>query len=94
MKIIFTKNFLNKLDKQIKYISKDKPKAAEDFRENLIFEIEKIPLNPLSYTKSRFFVDENIRELIFKGYRIVFEIRKKEIISIFGFHKWERKLRN
>lgn len=70
MKIIFTKKFINKLDRKVDYIAKDKPVAAEKFRENLISEIEKIPDHPNLYKKSVFFTSEKIRELIFKGYRL------------------------
>jgi len=45
-----------------------------------------------SHKKCDFFDDQNIRELIYKGYRIVFEIRENEIV-VFGFHKWEDELR-
>lgn len=92
MKIIFTKVFLNKLDKQVSFIAEDKPIAAEKFRTDLILKIEKIPNQPHAYKKSPFFENENIRELIFKGYRIVFEVRNEDVISVFGFHKWEGTL--
>lgn len=39
MKIIFTKVFLNKLDKQVSFIAEDKPIAAEKFRTDLILKI-------------------------------------------------------
>lgn len=92
MKTTVTKRFYQKLDKQIEFISKDKPVAAIQFKNDILDEIEKIAFSPLIYRKSPFFEDENIREMIFKGYRVVFSIKKNEIL-VFGFYKWESGLK-
>ena len=45
-----------------------------------------------SFRKSTFFDDENIREFIFKGYRIIFRVSKHEI-TVFGLYKWQETLK-
>lgn len=58
--------FIFKLERQVQYISGDKPQAAIKFRSSLIRIIKKIPINPLINRKSIYFDNENIRDLIYK----------------------------
>ena len=93
MKVIFTKRFIHKLSKQTEYIAKDKPIAAEKFEEDILTKSLSIPQFPVfSFRKSTFFADENIREFIFKGYRIIFRVSKHEI-TVFGLYKWQETLK-
>lgn len=93
MKIEITSSFRNKLKRQIQYISNDKPQAARKFN-HLVFQvIRKLSNNPKKNRKSIFFDDENIRDLVVKGYLIVYEIVTYENkIVVFGFYKWENNL--
>ncbi len=50
--------------------------------------IKDIPNNPLWHRKSIYFDTKEIRDLIFKGYTIVFRITKNQI-EIFGFVKYK-----
>jgi len=52
--------------------------------------IKEIPANPYRYRKSIYFEEESIRDLIFKGYTIVFRIAK-EHIEVFGFVKYQNE---
>ncbi len=52
--------------------------------------IREIPDNPLKYRKSVYFQEESIRDLIFKGYTVVFRISENRI-EIFGFLKHQQK---
>jgi plasmid stabilization system protein ParE len=90
MKISYDPDFTKKLERQIHYIAGDKPLAAKKFKRDVISRIKSIPKNPKIYRKSFYFDDENIRDLIFKGYTISFKITKNEII-VFGFLKWEEE---
>jgi len=46
---------------------------------------------PYSNRKSMFFNDGNIRDLVFKGYVIVYKIdEQKEDIVVFGFNKYKQ----
>jgi len=90
MKIKLTKAFRDKLNRQVSYISKDKPQAARQFKNDVIDQIKQIPMMPYSHRKSIFFEREDIRDLVFKGYVIVYKINKKEnAIEVFGFNKFE-----
>lgn len=92
MRIIISERFYNKLENQVEYIARDKKSEAIKFKKNILLEIGKIPSRKFSYRKSDFFDDENIREMIFMGYRIVFEITTEHVL-VFGFHKWEEDLK-
>jgi hypothetical protein len=51
--------------------------------------IKKIPEVPYSNRKSIFFDRNDIRDLIYKGYIIVYKINEVEkSIEVFGFVKW------
>ena len=91
MKINFNTSFSIALEKQIKYISKDSVFYAKRFKEELLLKIKEIPKNPLIYRKSIYFEDENIRDLIFKGYTIVFRI-DTDTVQVFGFIKQQNSL--
>lgn len=69
----------------VEFIAKDSPKRAREFANNLKKQIEKIPFMPYGYRKNRIADDENIRDLIFKGYVVIFEIssEKIEILEIY-----------
>jgi plasmid stabilization system protein ParE len=88
MEIIYDPVFTKKPERQILYIANDKPKAAIKFKKDIISKIKAIAKNSKIYRKSIFFNDEEIRDLIFKGYTITFKITKSEVI-VFGFIKWE-----
>lgn len=88
MKIKLSIAFRKKLTHQVRYIAKDKPSAAKNFKKDVLQEIKAIEKMPFSYRKSIFFKKEAIRDLIFKGYIITFRIQQ-DIIEVFGFHKYE-----
>ena len=92
-KLKISDRFYQKLENQVCYIAEDKPNVAKKFKRELLLNIKKISDFPYSYRKSPFFEEETIRELIFKGYRIIFEINEAEnTIEVFGLHKWENEL--
>lgn len=86
MKILFKESFLKRLENQIEYISLDSSKRARKFKNDLLNRIKEIPDNPYKYRKSIYFENPNIRDLIFKGYTVVFRINENQI-EVFGFVK-------
>ncbi|NVO10724.1 MAG: type II toxin-antitoxin system RelE/ParE family toxin [Bacteroidales bacterium] len=90
MKVIFKDTFLHRLESQIEYISLDSPVRARKFTSDLLKRIKEIPKNPFRYRKSIYFEDETIRDLIYKGYTIVFRITE-ESIEVFGFVKYQNE---
>ena len=93
MRIKFQEEFLFVLNDQVHYISKDKPAAARKFKADLLRNIKKDLTKPFHFKKSRYFDNENIRDYIFKGYAVVFEIdEENKIVSVFGFIKYKDSL--
>ena len=92
MKIVFKTTFTDRLARQVKYISFDSPSRAKKFKSDVINQIKKIPYNPTVYRKSIYFDSDDIRDLIFKGYCIVFRINQIDnVIEVFGFTKYMEK---
>ena len=91
MRIIYDPVFETHLFKIIDYIAADKPIAAHQFAESLKKSIENLPHYPFKYRKSIYFDDENIRDMIFKGYTIVYKIYPQEnsiyVLDIFNRNK-------
>jgi len=87
MKIIRSRKFLNKLKNILAYIAKDKISAAKQFRKDLNEKIKNLIYFPYKYRKSYYFNDENIRDMVFKGYTIIYKIDKNKIILLDIFKK-------
>jgi plasmid stabilization system protein ParE len=93
MKIDISKPFRKKLNSQIEYITKDKPGAARKFKDELLKRIKEIPTMPYQNRKSIFFDDDKIRDMVYKGYIVVYRIVEKDRkIQVFGFTKYEEDL--
>ena len=86
MKILETEGFKNKVLNQVDYIAQDKPKGARKFQKELKASLKKLIKMPFRNRRSIYFKDENIRDLIFKGYTITYLIKPESII-VFGFKK-------
>lgn len=89
MKLIWTKEALLRLQEIEEYISLDKPAAAIEFVDKLITVTETLTAFP---EKGRVVPElslENIREIIYKNYRIVYLIRNKsiEVLTVFEGHQ-------
>uniref|UniRef100_UPI004049F956 type II toxin-antitoxin system RelE/ParE family toxin n=1 Tax=Gelidibacter sp. TaxID=2018083 RepID=UPI004049F956 len=93
MRVKILKSFSIKLQLQVQYISKDKPQAARQFKNDIILQLKELEIMPFKHKKSIYFEDENIRDLVFKGYTIVYRIKPEEqIVKVFGFIKYREKL--
>jgi mRNA-degrading endonuclease RelE of RelBE toxin-antitoxin system len=85
--------FLKLLTDQVRYIYKDKPRAALKFRKDLLKNIKKDLKHPFHFKRSRYFDDENIKDYVFKGYSVVYEIDvNQKVIYVFGFIKHKNSL--
>jgi plasmid stabilization system protein ParE len=91
MKIIRSRKFTNSLLGILRHISKDKISASKRFEDELNKQIKSIPHFPYKHRQSIYFDDKNIRDLIFKGYTIIYEINTEnntiEILDIFNRNK-------
>jgi plasmid stabilization system protein ParE len=91
MTIKLSKVYQLDLIDQVRYIYKDKPRAALKFRKDLINNIKKDLKHPFHFKESIYSDgDENIRDYVFKGYKSVYKIDlKQNSILVFGFIKYK-----
>lgn len=88
MKIIESKQFKDELRVISFHIRKDKLSASLSFVTNLKKRIKHLKEFPYQHRKSIYFDDDNVRDMIYVGYTIVYEIDKEqnslEVLSIFN----------
>ena len=85
--------FREKLKEQVRYIYKDKPRAALKFRKDLLRNIKKDLKQPFHFKKSKYSENENMRDYVFKGYVSVYEIDlENKIVTVFAFIKYKDSL--
>jgi len=74
LKIIESEKFKLRLQIIAKRIKEDKPSAALKFAKELKRTIVDLNNSPYKYRKSFYFDDEEIRDMTYKGYTIVYKI--------------------
>ena len=83
MQISKLRRYKNQLTIILKHIAKDKISASENFYINLNETINELPNSPFKYRKSIYFNNENMRDMTFKGYTIIYRVNiKKDLIEI------------
>ena len=89
MQINRSTRYKNDLFQILEYIAQDKLSASENFLAELDLLINNLPNFPFKCSRSKYFDNENMRDMIYKGYTIVYRVNKSEnsieIIRI--FHK-------
>lgn len=85
MEIILTEEFRTELKLIVDFYMEKSEKVASDFLENLFEKIDSIPFMTYRFRKNSHFRQENIRDLIFKGYVIPFIVEDDQvkILSIY-----------
>lgn len=93
MKIDFSNEYIDEFMNVWDYIAIDSLDRANFFKDELKSKISDIPFMPYKYRKSIHFNDENIRDLIFKGYTIPYFVdTENDIILILGILKYKDAL--
>ena len=93
MIVSISNEFLKLLTVQVRYIQKDKSRAALKFRKDLIKTSKKDLKQPFHFKKSRYFDNEKIRDCVFKGYVVVYEVDiVKKIVFVFDCIKYKDSL--
>lgn len=94
MTIIYNPTFERQVIQIVDFIADDKPSASVKFANELEKLIISIPKNPFKHRQSYYFEDKNIRDMIHKGYTIVYEVdfhnNTIEILKIFNRNKPSR----
>lgn len=93
MKLHWSKEALVRLQEIEEFIARDNPKVAIEFIDKIISIGETIPNNP---GKGRIVPElaiEQIREVLYKGYRIVYNRKETsiEILTVFEGHQLLKK---
>ena len=93
MKLRLSRQFSDELAEIVDFIALDNVQRAIKFYDALIAQIEKIPDNPYQCRQRASTNNPHIRELIFKHYVIVFEIKTDHInlLGIFNQNQWHQK---
>ena len=83
-KIIWSDQSLEDLEAIADYIAKDSPRYAGVFLENILQYAETLTLFPAMGRKVPEVEDENVREIFYKRYRIIYEHKANaiEILTI------------
>ena len=90
MKIIRDSGFSTQLYKILKFIAADKISAARQFEKELNMKIKNLKDFPRQYRASRYFDDEDYRDLIHRGYTIIYKVEKERIVVLEIF-KWQNR---
>ena len=94
MTVVETEDYLDTLKDILAYIAKDKKSAAVQFKKELRQKIQDLKDFPFMYRVSIYFEDEDIRDLMCKGYTIPYAVDlKNKIITIIGITKYKNSLR-
>ena len=93
MNVDILDEFFLKLNAQVAYIARDKPSAARRFKSDVIRAVKNLrSISPYQNRKSIHFENENIRDMIFKGYKIIYRVKPNEnSIEVFGFVNYQEK---
>ena len=91
MQISYKKTFEKQLFHIVDYIAQDKVNASIKFANGLQKLIFSIPENPLKYKSSIYFQSDNVRDMTYKGYTIVYKVNFQkntiEVLRIFNQNK-------
>jgi len=89
MKIVLSNKFSVSLNNTLDYIAKDSLSKSLHFKKELNKKIDNIKFMPYKYRKSLYYNNQNIRDLIFKGYTIPYLIDiENDKIVILDIFKW------
>lgn len=84
MNLEFLPAFVNRLEGFVEIIAEDKLSAARKFQKELINVCKEIQNFPYKHRKSIYFDDNDIRDLVHKGFVIIYKI-DGDTIRVFAF---------
>ena len=91
MQINRSPRYKNNLFQILDYIAQDKLSASENFLNELDKLINNLPNFPFKFRKSKYFDNENIRDMIYNGYTVIYRINEArntiDIVRIFYKNK-------
>ena len=94
VKIVLSKTARFDLKEIVDYIKRDSIKYALLEKQKIQDAIDKLPQQPLSGRIVSELNNENLRELIFRNYRIIYELASQTQINILSIHHHARLISN
>jgi plasmid stabilization system protein ParE len=91
IRIVRNRKFTSQLQNILRFIALDKRSAAIEFQHEIDTKFELLKTQSLMGRVSLYADDENVRDLIYKGYTIVYEIKDEQTIRILEIFKWQDK---
>ncbi len=89
MQIVLTKNFSKSLDHILDYIAKDSLNRSIQFNRQLQKSIDNLSHMPFKNRKSYYYDDDNVRDMIFKGYTVPYLVdERNNRIVLLDIFKW------
>ncbi len=89
MRIELQDSLSEKLPDVVDFIAEDKPKEARKFKIELLKKINKLSQYPFQCKKSIYFENESIKDMVFKGYTVIYKVNtEKSILLVFGLIKY------
>ena len=79
MKMTFTDQFWLSFGAIIDFIASDSEARSDKFADDIFAAIQSATFMPKKHRKNEFLGDENARDIIFKGYVIIFCIKENEL---------------
>ena len=92
MNFEFDDRFIKTLNVIESFIALDSLERAEKFKNDIIDKISSLDFMPKRCRKSTLANDESVRDLIFKGYIIVFKIQNDTIKVLYIYKENEPKM--
>ena len=84
--VIWSPQSLSDLESIAEYIAKDSPYYAKSFVEKIVNSVEVIEIFPQAGRRVPESDDENVREIFYKKYRIIYELEEDRIEILTVFH--------
>jgi len=91
IRVVRNRKFTIQLQNILRFIAQDKRSAAIDFQHEIDAKFELLKTQPMMGRISQYAEDENVRDLIYCGYTIVYEIKNEQTIRILEIFKWQDK---
>jgi len=91
VQVVRNRKFTIQLQNILRFIARDKHSAAIDFQHEIDTKFELLKTQPMMGRVSSYADDENVRDLIYSGYTIVYEIQDEQTIRILEIFKWQDK---
>lgn len=89
MQVLQSIQFQNELGNILDFIARNSIKEATNFKNQLKDKIDNLTSMPFMCRKSTYFEDNNVREMIFKGYVIIYRVGEDlELLGIYKSNLW------